>query len=136
MLQERISSYEKVQRSFLYNWLNLAKSTLLSILLFNRRRPGELEHVLIEEFEKYESLNKNNYPDLFNTLTEKMKILAKRYVRFAIRGKLGKSVPVLLSANLVQCIQMILNLRKYARCLKRIHIFSVFLQQLVIVINI
>lgn len=116
LLQERTSSYEKVQRSFSYDdWLNLAKSTLLSILLFNRRRPGELEHVLIEDFEKYESLNENNYPDLFNTLTEEMKILAKKYVRFAIRGKLGRSVPVLLSANLVQCIQMILNLRKYAK---------------------
>lgn len=116
LLQERISSYEKVQRSFLYDdWLNLAKSTLLSILLFNRRRPGELEHVLIEDFEKYESLNENNYPDLFNTLTEEMKILAKKYVRFATRGKLERSVPVLLSANLVQCIKIILNLRKYAK---------------------
>lgn len=80
LLQERKSSYEKLQKSFSYNdWFNLAKSTLLSILLFNRRRPGELEHVLIEDFEKYESLNENNYPDLFNTLTEEMKILAKKY---------------------------------------------------------
>lgn len=114
--QERNSSYKRIQRGFSYNdWINLAKSTLLSILLFNRRRPGELEHVLIEDFERYESLNENNYPDLFNTLTGEMKILAKRYVRFAIRGKLGRTVPVLLSANLVQCIQMILNHRKHAK---------------------
>jgi len=116
LLQERTSSYEKLRKSFSYSdWLNLSKSTLLSILLFNRRRPGELEHVLIEDFEKYVSLNENNYPDLFNTLTEEMKILAKKYVRFAIRGKLGRSVPVLLSANLVQCIEMILNHRKNAK---------------------
>lgn len=36
-------------------------------------------------------------------------------MRFAIRGKLGRSVPVLLTANLVQCIQMILNHRKYTK---------------------
>lgn len=109
-----------MQSSFSYdNWLNLAKSTLLSILLFNRRRPGELEHVLIEDYEKYESLNENNYPDLFNTLTEEMKLLAKKYVRFTIKGKLGRSVPVLLSANFVQCIQMILNHRKNAKVPER-----------------
>ncbi|KYN08439.1 hypothetical protein ALC62_00571 [Cyphomyrmex costatus] len=116
LLKERTSNYEKLQRSFSYStWLNLAKSTLLSILLFNRRRPGELEHVLIEDYERYESLNENNYPDLFATLTNEMKILAQKYVRFAIRGKLGRSVPVLLSANLVQCIQIILNYRKHAK---------------------
>lgn len=120
LLKERISNYEKLQERFSFNdWFNLSKSTLLSILLFNRRRPGELEHVLIEDYEKYESLNENNYPDLFNTLTEEMKTLALKYVRFAIRGKLGRSVPVLLSANLVQCIQMILNHRTHAKVPKK-----------------
>jgi len=91
---------------------------LSSYLIFNsyssyRRRRGELEHVLIKDFEKYVSLNKNNYPNLFNTLPEEIKILAKKYVRFAIRGKLERFV--LLSVNLVQCIEMILNHRKNAK---------------------
>ena len=38
------------------DWLNLAKS-LLSVFLFNRRKSDELEHVFIEDYEKYESLN-------------------------------------------------------------------------------
>jgi len=33
-----------------------------------------------------------------------MKILAKKYMRFAIRDKLGRSVPILLSDHLVQRI--------------------------------
>lgn len=35
-------------------WLKLAKATLISIQLFNRRRPGEIERLYIADYKNYE----------------------------------------------------------------------------------
>jgi len=41
--------------------------------------------------------------------------IAERYVRFCIRGKLGRTVPVLLSQDLFECINLILKFREEAK---------------------
>lgn len=40
--------------------------------------------------------------------------IAKKYVRFIIRGKLGRSVPVLLDCDMKRCIDLLLQHRKEA----------------------
>jgi len=40
--------------------------------------------------------------------------IANKYVRFLIRGKLGRTVPVILDIELVQCIELILKHRNEA----------------------
>ena len=37
---------------------------------------------------------------------------AMQYVRFSIRGKLGRGVPVLISKDLLECIELLLENRK------------------------
>jgi len=40
--------------------------------------------------------------------------ITKKYVRFLIRGKLGRSVPVLLDYEMKNCINLLLQYRKEA----------------------
>ncbi|XP_072763370.1 uncharacterized protein [Anoplolepis gracilipes] len=86
-------------------WRLLTETTLLSIMIFNRRRAGELERVLIENLENC-VVSKEEAPELYKSLS--------KYVRMTIRGKLGRTVPVLLHEEVLKCMQMIVKYRKHA----------------------
>lgn len=108
------------------NWLELAKVTLTSVQLFNRRRAGEIEHLLIKDFRNYEQISESTDKDLFQTLSDEAREIVKKYVRFTIRGKLMRTVPVLFSAELLQCIEIILKYRNDARVpAKNIFLFGI-----------
>lgn len=92
--------------------MDLAETTLISIQVFNRRRAGEVERILISDFKNYHTINDETSSDLCNALTEENKAIAKKYVRFSIRGKLNRTVPVLLDVHLVECVQIILQYRE------------------------
>lgn len=92
-------------------WKKLASYTLISIQVFNRRRPGEMERTLIDDFRSYTDLHKNS-DNLHDFPTTKQSW--KRYVRFVIRGKLGRTVPVLLDREVVSCVELVLNYRDLA----------------------
>ncbi|XP_067214617.1 uncharacterized protein [Linepithema humile] len=113
--EKRVKAFKALQQSFSYiHWLSLAETTLTSVHVFNRRRAGEIERILIEDFKNHEKLNKNMYSDIYKSLSDKHKKIAEKYVRFCIRGKLGRTVPVLLTKDLFQCIILILKFRKEA----------------------
>lgn len=106
-------TYNKLKQKFdISTWLNLSEYTLLSIQVFNRRRPGELERILIEDFKKYEGINDVQKDTLLSEETQKM---VERYVRFLIRGKLNRTVPVILDKKQVQCIELLLKYRSQAK---------------------
>ncbi|XP_050459357.1 uncharacterized protein LOC126855594 [Cataglyphis hispanica] len=99
----------------MYNtWLELTKVTLTSTQVFNRRRAGEIERVTIEDFHTREGITKETYLDLYKSLGTNLQQVADKYVRFLIRGKLGRTVPVILDVELVRCIELILKHRKNA----------------------
>lgn len=52
-----------------YNWLHLLKVTLISILVFNRKRPGELKWSFITDLKNLCYINEENHPEIFNTLS-------------------------------------------------------------------
>lgn len=111
----RNEAYAALKDSFSYNkWLSLAEVTLTSIHVFNRRRAGEIERACIEDFQNYEKVNENMYCDIYKSLSAEDKQIANRYVRFCIGGKLGRTVPVLLSSQLFECVKLILKYRKEA----------------------
>lgn len=87
-------------------WRMLAETTLVSIMIFNRRRAGELERVLIENLDNCAAISKEEAPELYKSLF--------KYVRMTIRGKLGRTVPVLLHEEILKCMQIIVNYRKHA----------------------
>lgn len=112
----RQTAYLALKESFSYDtWLSLAEFTLTSVHTFNRRRAGEIERILIEDFHNYDKLNKDMFSDMYNSLSQENKEVAEKYVRFCIRGKLGRTVPVLLSTELFECITTILHFRQAAK---------------------
>lgn len=52
--------------------------------------------------------------DIYNSLSEENRKIADKYVHFCIRGKLRRTVPVLLPSHLFKCINLILKFRKEA----------------------
>ncbi|KAG5872851.1 hypothetical protein JTB14_017532 [Gonioctena quinquepunctata] len=94
----------------LATWLKLAELTLTSIQLFNRRRAGEVERMKIEDFEAYQTIEESN-ADLFKSLSNISKQIARKYIRFTIRGKLNRTVPVLLDTNLLECVKLVIKYR-------------------------
>lgn len=60
-----------------------------AIQVFNRRRAGETERILIEDYKNYECA-------CGTSSTCKTSDKTHNYVRFTIRGKLCRTVPVLL----------------------------------------
>ncbi|KYN04691.1 hypothetical protein ALC62_04433 [Cyphomyrmex costatus] len=114
--EKRTKAYMALQQSFsYYDWLSLAEATLVSILVFNRRRQGEMERILIADFQNYERIHKDMNNDVYSSLSEKDRKIAEKYIRFCIRGKLGRTVPVLLSSDLFNSINLILKFRKEAK---------------------
>jgi hypothetical protein len=72
LLQVQKESYNNLKNKFsLSEWISLGEATLTSIQLFNRRRPGETERILISDFKNYERINENI--DTFNGLSKKKK---------------------------------------------------------------
>ncbi|KAF5272968.1 hypothetical protein FQR65_LT17269 [Abscondita terminalis] len=89
-------------------WKSLCKFTLLSLMVFNRRRPGELERIKLQDYESLRGVqNAKN-------LTEEQKRAARTYKRFEIRGKLNRTVPVLVHWEVELCINLIIRLRSDA----------------------
>jgi len=103
---ERIKAFNtlKTDGFSITTWRILAETTLLSTMIFNRRRAGELERLLIENLENPVAISKEEAPELYKSLS--------KYVRISIRGKLGRTVPVLLHENILQCMQLIIKYRK------------------------
>ncbi|KAM0735787.1 hypothetical protein ACS0PU_009748 [Formica fusca] len=113
--QERETAYNSLKENFSYDaWLSLTKATLTSIQVFNRRRAGEIQRTLIEDYKAYQGINYETH-DMYKALSIRAKEIAKKYVRFTLRGKLGRTVPVLLTEELRDCIEMILKYRKAAK---------------------
>lgn len=79
-----------MKEEFSYNiWKTLGECTLISVQIYNRKRAGEIQRILLEDFYTYEGLNEQS-PDLFKSLSDSAKEIARKYVRFQIRGKLGR----------------------------------------------
>lgn len=111
----RKQSMNDIQRKFsLKLWNQLAETTLMSIQLFNRRRAGEVERILIEDFNCYQGIDDETNTDLLKSRDPQSRQIATKSVRFTIRGKLNRTVPVLLDNSLLECVKLILKYREHA----------------------
>ncbi|KAJ8046141.1 hypothetical protein HOLleu_04717 [Holothuria leucospilota] len=90
-------------------WYILAKATLAQLILFNRRRSGEVERVLLEECNNITSeLNE----DVLSSLSKWEQSLCKKLKRLEIRGKRGRRVPILMTEALHCNVQKLIFTRK------------------------
>jgi hypothetical protein len=96
------------------DWKALAMYTLTTLQLFNRRRAGEIQRILIADVEKTHGIRDGTNDDLYNSLTAAGKQTADQYMRCVIRGKLARGVPVLFHKTHWECIKLILKHRSSA----------------------
>ncbi|KAG5867019.1 hypothetical protein JTB14_006807 [Gonioctena quinquepunctata] len=129
-LAKNIASFEKYLRGVIIRrtsnlredskdlkaYRELLEATFCSLLIFNKRRVGELQRITLVDFSKYSDTPKTA-TDFENMLTESEKILYHSLKRVVVRGKRGRGVPVLFNRETLQSIEFIISLRenfKYA----------------------
>lgn len=111
---ERKTCFDEITANFsTENWVKLSELTLASIIVFNRRRVGEAQNILMSNFHGRESIETSN-EELFRSLSEEAKKVARRFTRMKIRGKKGSNVNVLLKADITSCLELLLNYRERA----------------------
>lgn len=92
------------------NWAELAKITLCDVILFNRRREGEVSKMSLNAFTLRDT--SSTHPDVELALSDFEKKLCKHFQRIEIKGKSGRKVPILLTylsrlARAVMCLMRI-----------------------------
>ncbi|XP_034092633.1 uncharacterized protein LOC117559977 isoform X2 [Gymnodraco acuticeps] len=91
-------------------WSQLAKVTLTQVILFNRRRAGEVSKMPLSA---YLSQNPSHPQEDVNiALSELEKKLCKYFRRIEIRGKRGRKVPVLLTPAMQQALDLLVGTRQ------------------------
>lgn len=106
---------DDLRKNFKYKtWLCLAESVLILLQMFNRRRAGEIERLLIEDYNNRDAIDEKAHMDIFKDLSLESQEIARKYVRLTIRGKLSRPVPVLMHSQLVEAIEMLLKHRTAA----------------------
>ncbi|XP_044596714.1 uncharacterized protein LOC123273378 [Cotesia glomerata] len=109
-----VSAIESLTARFkYYAWKKLSQCTLISIMLFNRKRPGELERICLDDYKrakKFEETNKDEY----NQLSSQNKRLVDEYLRIEFR-EVGREIPLLLSTSMRSFIDIILSHRSAAQ---------------------
>jgi hypothetical protein len=110
----RNSSVETLQKKFsksAYDTLN--QVTLARLVLFNRRRGGETQRVTVEAYVSRRNKT-SNLQEVEEYLTPVEKMLCATFSRIEIRGKKGRTVPVLLTSEIESNIDLLLQHREMA----------------------
>ena len=104
-----ISNLEKEYS--LKDWSHLAEYTLAHLAIFNRKRPGETQRILIDDYKSYEVADE----DLSDELDTLSKEQIKKWARIRFTGKLGKNTALLVHRELgFKAINLILKYRSKA----------------------
>lgn len=107
LLQQMTTSYQKAKEHFTVGrWRELAKYTLVYLGTKNRKRPGETERIYIEDYNKGKITNVTSGD--YIALPEREKMLAQRVLRVEIRGKLGRTVPLLFTKPAIDAVDYII----------------------------
>ncbi|XP_030607071.1 uncharacterized protein LOC115795355 [Archocentrus centrarchus] len=91
------------------NFGNLAKVTLTQVVLFNRKRQGEVSKMEVQAFTSRNCTELN--PDIMMCLNELERKLAKYFDRVEIRGKRSRMVPVLLTPDMIIAMNLLMENR-------------------------
>lgn len=88
----------------------VCQTLLTQIIILNRRRSGEVERIKIEN---YLNRDKNKIQeDIQKALSSVENQLSKNLVKFEIRGKRDRGVPVLLTPDMQKAVDVLIKMRK------------------------
>ncbi|XP_058974471.1 uncharacterized protein LOC131800790 [Musca domestica] len=121
-----VYSIATLTKQFIFDdWKNLLETTLICLQVFNRRRAGEIERITIENYNKKETITDNIEAGFIDNISNQSFEFAKQYVRITLRGKLGRTVSILLDPLSRKAVDLILKHRNSAGIPKSNHyIFS------------
>lgn len=92
------------------NWSNLAQVTLCDVIVFNRRRAGEVSKMRLNSY-----LLRNTsdlHSDVADALSEVEKKLCQHFQRVEIRGKRDRKVPILLTPRMLDSMELLVKNRQ------------------------
>nr|XP_055049347.1 uncharacterized protein LOC129434425 [Misgurnus anguillicaudatus] len=92
-----------------HHWSKLAKVTLTQVMLFNRRREGEVSQMPLSAYTS--SIQSDAHPDISMALSELENKLCQYFKRIEIRGKRGRKVPVLVTPSMQESINLLIKYR-------------------------
>ncbi|GAA6078014.1 uncharacterized protein LOC125141181 isoform X1 [Tachysurus ichikawai] len=104
-------------------WSELAKTILTQIILFNRRREGEVSSMPLSAFLTRDTTDPHVEVDW--ALSEVEKKLCRHFSRIVIRGKRGRPVPVLLTPKMLGALELLVKSRDTCGVLKEnVYLFA------------
>lgn len=89
----------------------LLETVYCRVLLLNRKRPGELQRLLLHYYKHDEITEQEKYEEFDEAVSLTEKVLLKKFKRIVIRGKRGRGVPVLFSYDVQDHIKTLLKCR-------------------------
>ncbi|KAL3971540.1 a disintegrin and metalloproteinase with thrombospondin motifs 2 [Sarotherodon galilaeus] len=92
------------------HWAELAKITLCEVIIFNRRREGEVSKMILNAFTLRDT--SLTHPDVELALTDLEKKLCRHFQRIEIKGKRGRKVPILLTPDMMTSMDLLVNTRR------------------------
>jgi hypothetical protein len=98
--------------SFEAAWRNLAEAILTQLISFNRRRPGEVSRMTIADYKRRSSADLTS--DIQQSFGVLERNLCKVFTRIELIGKRGRTVPVLLTTNMQNAVDLLITNRE--RC--------------------
>ncbi|KAG5861031.1 hypothetical protein JTB14_021766 [Gonioctena quinquepunctata] len=103
--KQRTKFFKLLDSQFSFSsYKQLAGYTLVGIMVYNGRRPGETERLTISDFRESAQSAKEN-PEFMDS--QKPNYI--QYTRCVLRGKLSRNVSILLQDDEVKCINLILE---------------------------
>lgn len=104
------SAFQKLQETASpQSYAELTKATLTRIIVFNRRRAGEVSKMLLKGFSERDSTALHD--DVAMGLSQFEQRLCSHFSRVEIRGKRGRKVAILLSPDMVDALTLLISRR-------------------------
>ncbi|CAD6222091.1 GSCOCG00011714001-RA-CDS [Cotesia congregata] len=97
-----------------HTWLAASKLVAAYLLVFNRRRVGDVQNMVISDMDRLQSIDEQADKEEYNALDDDGKKIAANYYRIEIRGKLNKDVAVIVSNDIVDEIKLLIRYRESA----------------------
>lgn len=112
---EREKCFAKLSDEFAYDtWKYLSELTILSIIIFNRKRVGDAQNIEVGDFKRREIIKDSTDHQMYQSLSAESKEIAKQYSRMKVSGKKDSDVYVLLKPEFEKAITLLIKHREDA----------------------
>ncbi|XP_074101784.1 uncharacterized protein LOC141529211 [Cotesia typhae] len=107
--------FTNLKETFDYqSWLAASKLVAAYLLVFNRRRVGDVQNITVSDIDRLQSIDKHADKEEYNALDDEGKKIARNYYRIEIRGKLNKDVAVIASNDIIDELRLLISYRALA----------------------